>query len=443
MPNYSNVTPAKAQAAISAKAGKTASIRTEVIKSYAGFSKSVDHDLRATKKALKSVTNDKGFYTYDGSNLAHHGNLSDYGKAQAKNLKALYKDRQINHRDLVMANGNKNTRFNNPELNGSSKDIRATFAESIIYYGKDVKDDEGNFIKQGHLNALIAKYGEEKIAKQLLKSARESMVKMAKKFNFELIGDAQIHLDEDGQMHVHQLHTNYDKTTGASPNFQKKIGAISQSMIAQDLKSLGFKRGVPAEIRKIAGLDSVKHLNIKQYKAQQDSQTAIIKANKELKAINRKIKKQENQSTLLEKATSAYQKKKAAKLQVKLDASVAELKEEKATIQAMLADSVTQAGEYESLKTEFAEFKNGITEETKERDKDAQAFYGKWGYDEAKKKYEPEIETFKNQNRDLTNKLKSALDENDKVKYENIQLRMPKDKEGNILNVNFTDPKDK
>jgi hypothetical protein len=335
--NYSNLTQKQAIGIMSKAAGNTASIRTETISSSAKWNSAAEHNLRATMAGCVSSMSDKGILTYDGITTPKPlDNHSSEGKAKAQLIKSQYKSQQALHSVLVKENGTKNTRFNNPELNGSSKDIRQSFAESVLYFGKDQKDTTGSIIKESHLNKLIELHGEEKTARNLLILARNSMETIAKKYNFELIGDASLHLDEQGQIHVHQLHTNFNKDTGASPNFAKKIGAEMQSIVAQEFKQAGFKRGIPYAIQKIAGVTPQGNIPIRAYKELQEKVTEIeqlqLASQKALKAsirktnsIENKLKKTEikllEKDGIFTKGKKAYLQKQVATLTTKLTAA--------------------------------------------------------------------------------------------------------------------------
>ena len=385
--NYSNISEKKAIAICANHKGKTASIRTETISSSAKWNSAADHNQRATKKACLSSVNDNGVYVYDGlSAPTPLDNQSIIGKQKADALKALYKPYQAQHRVLVKENGTKHTRFNNPEINGNSKDIRQSFAESVIYFGADQEDTEGNIITQSHLAKLIELEDEPTVGKRLLILARTAMEKMAKRFNFELLGDATIHLDEEGQMHVHQLHTNFNKDTGASPNFGKKIGATMQTMIANEFKEVGFKRGVPYEIQKIAGLNPQGNIPIRAYKELQEAKNqvdATVLANKREISIlvakgiqaekdyKRKVDKLEKNlerelkkaNGLIAKGSIKYHKKKALGFETKLTAAKVEIATLTSQTHSQISSLEKANLEIESLKNQLETQHETITKE--------------------------------------------------------------------------------
>jgi len=333
--DYSKITQKKALAIVQNHRGNTASIQTTLYGSSSSFNTEIDHNYRATKKACLSSVNKKGIYSYDGINKpVHRKNESKWAKAESAKLKALYKPHQANHRVLILENGTKNTRFNNPEVNGQSKDIKQSFAESILFFGGKQKATDGSLIKESHLQKLIDKHGEKAVAQKLVIISRSAMEVIAKKYNFELIGDTTIHMDEQGQLHAHQMHTNYDKDNGSSPNFSTRIGAELQTIVAHEFKQLGFKRGVPKAIQKIAGLTPRGNIPIQAYKelAQRDaqSQELITKLNRSAKALSRKAEKLEKQLSklssqiekgegIISKSKVSYWKNKHATLSSKLE----------------------------------------------------------------------------------------------------------------------------
>jgi len=221
--------------------------------------------------------------------------------------------------------------------------------------------------EDSHLNALIKTHGIKKAATTLIKKARKHFENMAFEFGLELVGPTVAHLDEIGQMHFHQISTNFDEH-GESINLRQNKhgrGSYVQDMVAEEFQSLGFVRGITAKERRANG-ETPKHIPNREYQIQKaDEENAIkikteekFEAKKALKAVNRKIVKANNaitKLTPLNKIATLWHKRKLAQTEVKLEVAEAEKLALEEKIIKLELDAITATTSLEAKDTELSE----------------------------------------------------------------------------------------
>lgn len=154
---------------------------------------------------------------------------------------------------------------------------KKSFAETVIWFGG--KDQGQELRSDSHVNQLFEQHGQRKAAEMLMDKARIHFENMADEFNLTLIGPTVMHMDEEGQPHFHQNHTNFDNKTGLAPGFEKnknKSGEKLQDMIYETFKPLGFHRGISVADRAEIGASN-RYQNVHDYSAAQDQTNQMAK----------------------------------------------------------------------------------------------------------------------------------------------------------------------
>ena len=241
------------KAKIKQATGKFVSTRTNAITSEA-LNTALNHNLRLGKRGNEKVKYPKRMnlaMDYKNKNLKGFKKDSKLGINQKQQVKKTIDFHREQHKMVWNANH---------KASNNWKSRKKSFAESVVWFGGK---DEGEELQSDSLMArLIDEHGMEQALRLMMPMAQEHFENMAEEHGLELLGPLVAHLDEEGQPHFHQLHTNYlAKGDGSSPNFRQnknKAGAKLQDSIYESFKALGFERGISHDERKEVG-QTVKH----------------------------------------------------------------------------------------------------------------------------------------------------------------------------------------
>jgi len=230
---------------------KFVGLRVETIKNYENFTERLKHNTRYKKD--KRVVNGMGIITENGQ---INGFNNEYSKRIIQNSKQNFLDALTEVKSL-----NKNFRESRNPI----------FGEGVLYFSEGINKDFLNSPTKfkEHLKNMLKDFEEEKNTKIL---------------------NYQIHLDEDGNIHVHFIFKNFNIETGKTLNFtrNKKNGEYLQDLCFKHFKNFGqkYERGIKKS-------KTEKHLSIEDYKTLQEAKKELIQAkalNNELKADNDTLK---------------------------------------------------------------------------------------------------------------------------------------------------------
>lgn len=227
-----------------------ADIRVETIKTFDNFVERLKHNTRYKKD--KRVVNGLGIIAKDAGQVIGFNN--EYSKKIVKRFDKIFYETTLN------------------EVKQLNKDFRekrhALLGEGILYFSEGINEDWW------------------KEPTEFRKRLEELLAKFEERNNTEVL-TWQIHTDEAGNVHVHFMFKNFDKTNGKSLNFtrSKKNGEWLQDLAFKHFESFGkgYRRGIKKE-------RTEKHLSIEEFKELEESKKLLSEAQEQLKNTQSELK---------------------------------------------------------------------------------------------------------------------------------------------------------
>lgn len=322
-------------------------IRVETIKTFDGFVERLKHNTRYKKD--KRVVNGLGIITKEAGQVLGFNN--EYSKTIVKKFDKLFYETTLN------------------EVKELNKDFRekrhALLGEGVLYFSKGINEDW------------------EENPTEFRKRLEKLLTEFEERNNTEVF-NWQIHTDEEGNIHVHFMFKNFDKSNGKSLNFtrSKKNGEWLQDLAFKHFQDFGkgYQRGIKKE-------RTEKHLSIEEYKELQESKKLLSEAQKQLK----------NSQNELEHTKALLEEKEAKKR--KLEQVNKDLNEKASKTRQELLYLVA---EMDSIIDDFEDFL--LSEDDKDKLEKLKGLFGRYSKNENKERMLSSIKKAKKLSKDFKSK---------------------------------------